>query len=128
MTAGCGHWVEKPIEQDQFSLYWRDPKISTLPKNFSKFYGSLHCRSLVCHYVGILRFHNILSLTIMSPLCFWACYNAHFSPFCNHYLLNLLRKFWFFSLSHQVSLSYCIVITENVEKGKYIQRFVSARL
>jgi len=21
MTAGCGHWIEKPIEQDQFSLY-----------------------------------------------------------------------------------------------------------
>ena len=21
MTAGCGHWIEKPVEQDQFSLY-----------------------------------------------------------------------------------------------------------
>ena len=20
MTAGCGHWIEKPVEQDQFSL------------------------------------------------------------------------------------------------------------
>jgi hypothetical protein len=20
VTAGCGHWVEKPVEQDQFSI------------------------------------------------------------------------------------------------------------
>merc|ERR1712029_975548 len=28
VKAGCGHWVEKPLEQDQFSL-WRDLKLST---------------------------------------------------------------------------------------------------
>ena len=34
LTAGCGHWIEKPVEQDQFSLQG-DPKISTFSQKFS---------------------------------------------------------------------------------------------
>ena len=113
--TGCGHWIEKPIEQDQFSLYQRDPKISTLPKmpNFAAPY----CKRV--RYVGILRFHNILS-TIMSSLFSWARqpnYLSHALLFCcNHYLLNLMGRFWFFSLSQLVLRCYNIVKTESVLK------------
>ena len=37
MEAGCGHWIEKPVEQDQFSLQ-RAPKISTPICNLSSSY------------------------------------------------------------------------------------------
>jgi hypothetical protein len=78
-------------------------------------------------YVGILRFHNILS-TIMSSLFSWARQPNYLSRAlfcCDHYLLNLMGRFWFFSLSQLVLRSYNIVKTESVLKNrKYIQSFV----
>ena len=48
MRAGCGHWIEKPVEQDQFSLQ-RDPKISTLLSCLSSSYKSFQLSSYYSH-------------------------------------------------------------------------------
>ena len=80
-------------------------------------FAAPYCKRV--RYVGILRFHNILS-TIMSSLFSWARqpnYLSHALLFCcDHYLLNLMGRFWFFSLSQLVLRCYNIVKTESVLK------------
>ena len=79
-------------------------------------FAAPYCKRV--RYVGILRFHNILS-TIMSSLFSWARQPNYLSPTlfcCDHYQLNLMGRFWFFSLSQLVLRSYNIVKTESVLK------------
>ena len=119
--TGCGHWIEKPVEQDQFSLYQRDPKISTLPT-----YAAQPPNLFVCH-VGILRFHNIfLSISIKEPDGCALQNNTMFSlhPNLCHFsriFEEKLSQVWIFS--HSKLVCYNIVITESVFKKEFENTF-----
>ena len=73
MTAGCGHWIEKPVEQDQFSLQ-RNPEIATPGCYIVIFQGCQSSRprwyfEICSHYLPFFYFSTFFFL--LNITYFW---------------------------------------------------------